>query len=214
MLTLYYSPQTRATRIVGLLMKMGHLEDVEVKTVGVQRRDGSGGADPNNLHPEGKVPLLVHDGEVIRESPAIILYLTDHFNSPLGRAIREKGRGEYLSWLAYYGDIVEPVTLFQFLPLGAPEYANILDNPAVKATFRGPEELKATLMAGLNGKRFLLGDTFSAADLLLSSTYMWFPAATPDDPVIRDWVARCAAELDQEALTAFETAAMKELELA
>jgi len=44
---------------------------------------GSGGADPANPHPEGKVPLLVHDG-VGRygESNAIMVYLTDLFPAP------------------------------------------------------------------------------------------------------------------------------------
>jgi glutathione S-transferase len=38
-----------------------------------------------------------------------------------------------------------------------------------------------------------MGDTFSAADLLLHGPYLWVPEATPDDPLIRDWIARCQA---------------------
>jgi glutathione S-transferase len=37
-----------------------------------------------------------------------------------------------------------------------------------------------------------MGDTFTAADLLIHSPYAWFDNA-PDDPLIKDWVARCMA---------------------
>jgi glutathione S-transferase len=40
---------------------------------------------------------------------------------------------------------------------------------------------------------WILGESFSAADLLLHGPYVWFPDATPDDPLIRDWIERCKA---------------------
>lgn len=213
MLTLYYSPQTRASRVISLLMKMGRLDDVDIRTVHVRRHDGSGGKDANNPHVEGKVPLLVHDGEVVRESPAVFLYLTDLFGGPLGRAVGEKGRGEYISWLAYYGDIIEPVMALQGMSMGNPKFARIFDEIGITATFRGPEEVKETLVATLREKPFLMGDEFSAADLLMASPYQWFPAATPDDPLVHAWVARCAEQIDQQALMDFEAKALKELGL-
>ena len=213
MLTLYYCPQTRATRIIGLLMMMEHLDDVTVKTVDIQRRDGSGGHDPANPHPEGKVPFLVHDGEIIRESSAIILYLTDHFGGPMGRDVGEKGRGEYLSWLAYYGDVIEPVMALQFLAMD-PAFSGVLEHPTIKSTFRGLDEIKATLRTALADKPFLLGDTFTAADLLMVSPYQWMPQATPDDPNVKAWVKRATDVVNQTAVAAYEAAAMKELGLA
>ena len=94
MLTLYHSPQSRSTRVVQLIHEMGKQDQVAIRTVGIARNDGSGAPDPANPHPEGKVPLLVHDGAQVRESNAVMLYLTDHFaDSPLaGRwAIRRAG---------------------------------------------------------------------------------------------------------------------------
>ena len=38
-----------------------------------------------------------------------------------------------------------------------------------------------------------MGEHYSAADLLVHSPYAWFQDATPDDPLIRDWIARCMA---------------------
>jgi glutathione S-transferase len=38
-----------------------------------------------------------------------------------------------------------------------------------------------------------MGDSYSAADILLHGPYVWFPDAMPDDALIRDWVERCKA---------------------
>jgi glutathione S-transferase len=54
-------------------------------------------------------------------------------------------------------------------------------------------ELTAKISAALQRGPYLLGDTYSAVDLLVQSPYAWFKDATPDDPAIKDWVARCGA---------------------
>jgi glutathione S-transferase len=182
MLKLYHAPHSRSTRIVSLIDELG--ADVAIETVTIARRDGSGGHDPKNPHPEGKVPLLDHDGTLIWESAAIILYLTDMFpQAGLGPQPGDPDRGPYLSWLAWYGDVVEPVMILH----------NVLqiEHPVLTTTFRGPDEVVARLSAALEKAPYLLGERFSAADLLLHSPYAWFREATPDVPVIRDWVARC-----------------------
>lgn len=183
MLKLYHAPHSRSSRIVQLLDELGATDEVDIMTVTIPRRDGSGGQDPKNPHPEGKVPMLVHDGTEIWETPAIILYLTDLFPaSGFGPVIGDRQRGTYLSWLAYYGDVVEPVMVLQ---------AAGLQHPYLEATFRGIDQVVARLEAALAHDPFLLGDRFSAVDLLLCSPFTWFPEATPDVPVIRAWVARC-----------------------
>ncbi len=200
MLTLYHSPQTRSTRIVRLLIELDVLDQVDIRIVGIRRHDGSGGADPSNPHPEGKVPLLVHDGVEIWESNAIILYLTDLFAAKrLGRPIGDKDRGSYLSWLAWYGNIVEPVLVFT---------AAGLSHPYLDATFRGAPEVAARLTAQLEKTPFLMGSEFSAADLLLVSPYTWMPQATPDVEVVRDWIVRCESRPSARQALEFDQAHM------
>jgi glutathione S-transferase len=61
------------------------------------------------------------------------------------------------------------------------------------------------LHAALEKGPWLLGDTYSAADLLVHSPYAWFAEMLPDDPLIKDWVARCMdrpANLRTKALDA------------
>lgn len=196
MLTLYHAPYSRSSRIVRLIDELGVLDQVDIRVVGVARNDGTGGADPANPHPEGKVPLLVHDGVEIWESSAIILYLTDLFpDAGLGRPIGHRDRGPYLSWLAWYGDVMEPVMVCHMAGL---------THPYLTATFRGMTEMTQRLSRQLELTPYILGGTFSAADLLLSSTFVWMPQATPDVPAISDWVARCQARPSAARLVAYD----------
>ena len=185
MLTLFHAPNSRSSRIVTLIDEMGITDKVQVVPVGIVRQDGSGAADPLNPHPDAKAPALMHDGTLITESGAVILYLTDLFpDSGMAPKQSDPKRGDYLTWLFYYGGVVEPVLLCEAMGI---------QHPALTVTFRGHAEIAARLRKALAKGPWLLGDTYSAADLLMHSPYAWFKDATPDDPLIHDWVARCMA---------------------
>ena len=196
MLTLFHSPHTRATRMYQLLVELGALDEVRVQTVDVKRSDGSGAPDAQNPHPEGKVPLLVHDGEAIWESSAIALYLTDMFpKAGLGPQVGDALRGRYLSWLAWYGDVVEPVVHFQ---------AFGIDHPALASTFRGMPEVRDRLATALEAAPYLVGEDYTAADLLVYSAFSWLPQMLPDHPAIKAWGARCAERPAAKAAADYE----------
>jgi glutathione S-transferase len=185
MLTLFHAPQSRSSRIVTLTDEMGITDRVKTRIVTIPRRDGSGGSDAANPHPEGKVPALLHDGTLITESPAVIQYMTGLFpDAGLAPKPGDPEYGEYLSWLHWYGSVMEPVMIFA---------AGGIDHPYLHVTFRGVPEVTARIERALAKGPWLLGDRFSAADLLVHSPYAWFGNMTPDVPVIRDWVARCQA---------------------
>jgi glutathione S-transferase len=197
MLTLYHAPVSRSTRIIQLALEMGILDRLDVRVVTIPRQDGSGGPDPSNPHPEHKVPTLVHDGEMIWESPAVMLYLTDLFpEAGFAPAPGAPRRGTYLSWLAYYGDVLEPVLIFDRLGIS---------HPLLGATYRTMREVGERLSSALSQSPWLLGDKPSAADLLLGSSFLWFRDATPQVGNVPDWVGRCtdlpsvraAAEFDR-----------------
>ncbi len=183
MLTLFHAPNSRSSAIVSLIDDMGITDWVKTRIVDIPRQNGSGRRDPVNPHPEGKVPVLVHDGQVITERGAIILHLTTMFpDSGLSPAVGTPEWGAYVSWLSWYQGVMEPVLVL--------DYAQ-LSHPALTATFRGHAEVTARLSAALQKGPWLLGDHYSAADLLVHSPYAWFSDATPDDPLIRNWVDRC-----------------------
>jgi glutathione S-transferase len=202
MITFYHAPMTRSSRVLALIAAMDLFDWVEIREVTVPRRDGTGRRDPLNPHPEGKVPLLVHDGVMIWESTAIMLHLTDLFpDSGLGVPAGDPQRGRYLSWLAWYSGVMEPVLIHD---------AAGLRHPFLTATFRGPDEIRARLSEALKEGDWLVGGRYTAADLLVASPYLWFKDLDPGCPRISDWVARCAAhpgrlaamEMDDRALAA------------
>lgn len=204
---LYHSPQSRSSNILSLLRLMGKETEVDIDIVHIQRQNGEGRKDPRNPHPDGKVPLLEVQGSLVRESGAIMLWLTDHFNSPLGRDVNDPMRADYLSWLFYYGNVIEPVLYLSFLELSDN------DSKTIKEWCRDKATMLMTLEAGLSKSDFLLGDRFSAADLLLSSPFQWVPGVLPDQGVLRDWYDRCIAAQDMAYVARFDTEAMAKLGL-
>lgn len=200
MLTLFHAPQSRSSAIVTLIEEMGITDKVEIRHVNIPRIDGSGARDPSNPHPEGKAPALLHDGHLITERGAIMLHLTTLFpDAGLAPPVGSPLWGEYLTWLSWYQGVLEPV-----LVMGALGIAH----PGIPNTFRGHAEAVARISAALQKGPWLLGDTFSAADVLVHSPYAWFGNITPDDALFQDWVARCMARPARLRVLAADTAAM------
>jgi glutathione S-transferase len=166
MITLYHAPRSRGVRILWLLEEIG--APYELKMVNIRRGDGSGARDESNPHPHGKVPALEHDGRVIFETTAIALYLTDLFpQAGLGPKVSDKERSEYLSWLAYYGGVFEPSLTAKFLKI-----------QHIYGTFAWApfDDVLDYLGRTLAARPFLLGDKFSAADIVYGGSMQFLIA--------------------------------------
>lgn len=182
MLTLYHAPQSRSSRIIWLLEELG--ADYELKITNIPRQDGTGASDPANPHPDKKVPALVDDGVLITESIAIVQYLTDKFPAAgLAPKIGDAKRGPYLSWLAYYAGVIEPVVTFGF--------AGLSDNPVLQRTFRDRAAMDRHILAGITPGPYLLGEKFSGADLLIASMGHFLRALLPAGAQMDAYLARC-----------------------
>jgi glutathione S-transferase len=184
MLTLHHAPQSRSSRIVWLLEELG--ADYRLAITDIPRPDGSGAPDPANPHPYKKVPALVDDGVLVTESSAIVLYLTDKFPAAgIGRPIGHPERGPYLSWLAFYAGVIEPVVHFEF--------AGVADNALLQRTFRDGAAMRRRVLAALEAGPYLLGDTFSGADVLVASLGQFVREMLPPGEVVDAYLARCNA---------------------
>lgn len=186
MLTLYHLPNSRSTSIVWLLEELAVPYETHIVS-NIRKPDGSGGVDPDNPHPHGKVPALVHDGHVVFEGGAIALYLTDLFpEKGLGPRPGEPTRGQYLSWLFYRSGVLEPAFMARRLNIphmyGAMGWA-----PA--------EEVEAVLNAHLEKHAYFTGDVFTAADIMAGGgiDFMLQFKLMNETPVLRDYCARIAA---------------------
>jgi len=118
------------------------------------------------------VPALVHDGKLVTESVPIALYLTDLFpKNRIGPQPGDPKRGEYLTWLAYYAGVMEPVLT------GA----------------AGREKVDHRLTQALRKGPYLLGTSFSAADILLASLMQFSRNLVPSDEIFDQFLARVTA---------------------
>jgi glutathione S-transferase len=185
MITLYHKPQTRASRFLWLLEELE--APYRVQPVSTRNRDGSGAVDPANPHPHGKVPALMDEGTLVFESPAIALYLTDKFpRNRLGPLPGDAQRGAYLSWLAYYGGVFEPSLMSKFMKVEVPRGS---------AGWVALEEMLPVLLARLQAAPYLLGEGFTALDVLYGSTFALFARSDilPRSPLIEAYVQRLIA---------------------
>lgn len=181
MLSLYHAPDSRSSRFIWLLEEIG--AEYEIVYCDIQRRSGRGAPDARNPHPEKRVPALSHDGVVVTEQAAIALYLTDAFpTAGLGAAVGDAARAPYLSWLAFYAGEIDPLYTTRSL------YHERLDPMTVRDHQRVAQRVIAALAKG----PFLLGDKFSAADILVSGPFEWDPDLANEAEAIRDWLGRLA----------------------
>ncbi len=205
MVKLYHSPHSRSSGVHSLLRLMGKETDVDIQIVHIKRQGGLGQGDPSNPHPEGKVPLLEVEGGYIRERGAIMLWLTDHYDSALGRGPNHPARGNYLSWLFYYGNVVEPILYLTYLDMA--------DNKMVYEWCRDQATMFQQIENALKKHQFLVDDTLSAADILVSAPFQWFPDLIPETGLVRDWFDRCMAAQDTQFIDSYDAEQMKVLGL-
>lgn len=185
MITLFHAPRSRSSRFLFLLEELG--APYEIKLVSIRRGDGSGAADPANPHPHGKVPAI-RDGEtLVFESAAVALYLTDKFPANgIGPLVGDPLRGAYLTWLAYYAGEMEPAWVSKFMQV---------EPPRGTAGWVKTDEIMAFVNATLDKGPYLLGDAFSAADILVGTTFALF-MGTPmleKTPLLEAYVKRITA---------------------
>lgn len=173
-LRLYHAPQTRSVRPRWLLEEI----DLPYELV---RLDLAAGDQKRpeylKLNPNGTVPTLVDGDLVIYESAAIVQYLADKVPAKrLAPSVGTPARGKYYQWIHYAMSALEPPAVTIFLhttgtPMGRPEYERI-PQLVPEARTQLASAVKV-VNAALTGKDYLLGDGFSAADVMIGSIVGW-----------------------------------------
>lgn len=185
MITLFHRPRTRSSRFIFLLEELE--APYQVKLVTTRTADGTGAVDPANPHPHGKVPAIIDDGILVFESPAIALYLTDKYPlQRLGPVIGDHDRGAYLSWLCYYSGVLEPAFISRFMNIEVPRGT---------AGWVPVEEAILAVTNALTPGPYMLGERFSAVDVLYGTTFAMFAKSPmmPKSAVIDEYVKRIVA---------------------
>jgi glutathione S-transferase len=199
-LVFYHSPNTRSGGTRVLLEEIGEPFELRVLNMkaGEQRKPAY-----LAVNPLGKVPAIVHGGQLVTEQGAIFIYLADLFpKAGLAPAIGDPLRGPYLRWLVYYGSSFEPAVIDRAMKREAA--------PASQSPYGDFDTMLSTLVEPLKKGPYLLGERFSAADVLWGTALRWTTTfkLVPELPEIKAYVARVTTR------PAFVRAAAKDAELA
>ncbi len=197
-ITFFHAPHTRSGATRALFEELGvdyELHALDFKA-GEQRQPAY-----LAINPMGKVPAILHGDALITEQPAVFLYLADLYPAaqlapPLGDPLR----GPYLRWMVYYGSCFEPAVLdksIQREPL----------SPSACA-YGDYDTMLKTLTDQLEKGPWLLGDTFTAADVLWGTALNWTTQfkLVPELPVIRAYIDRVLARPAMQRAAAADAA--------
>jgi glutathione S-transferase len=184
-LTFFHAAQSRSAGVRILLEALGApyiCQKIDFKAEDQRKPDYLA------VNPMGKVPAIRHGQSVVTEQVAIYIYLADYFSEAgLAPGLKDPDRGPYLRWMAFYGSCFEPAIVDQYLkrengPQGMSPYG----------TF---EAVIEALDAQLSKGPFVLGERFSAADILWGTALGWMLSfkIVPERPSFRALADRIAA---------------------
>jgi glutathione S-transferase len=159
-LVFYHNPQSRGRIVRWMLEEVGQPYKTEVLDYATRLKS----AEYLAINPMGKVPAIRHGDVVVTECGAICAYLADAFpQAGLAPAIGDKARGTYFRWLFFGAGPVEQATTHKALGVTYP------DERKRMVGYGSMEDVIKALELALDGKQYLLGDQFTAADVYLGS---------------------------------------------
>jgi glutathione S-transferase len=162
---LYYSPGACSLSPHIVSRELGI--NLELKRVNTKDKTIEGGGDYRSINPRGYVPALVLDnGQVLTEGPAIVQYLADQ--KPDAGVAPKAGsfeRYRLQEWLNFLTSEVHK----QFSPLFKPNTPEAY-KPIVKENLAGRFDW---LEQQLAGKEYLMGSQFTVADAYLFVLLGW-----------------------------------------
>lgn len=164
-LVFYYSPMSTAVVTHWVLEELG----IPYEKVKLDFATDTKKPEFLKLNPNGAVPVIVHDGTPIFESAAIAIYLGETFGVEKGLfPAAGPQRGQALAWIVWAN-----VTLggamgrYQFSSERVPEEQR--NAKAAEVARADVERLFGLLDGVLNGKQWIVGDSFSIVDAHVAS---------------------------------------------
>ena len=184
-ITLFHAPNSRSFGALLLLEELGVPYGLRVLNLkaGEQRQ-----ADYLAVNPMGKVPAILHGDGVVTEQVAIFLYLADLFpDASLAPPVGDALRGPYLRWMVFYAACFEPAVIDRALER---EPGKISMSP-----YGDYDTMLGTVLGRLRAGPWMLGERFSAADVLWGTSLYWTTQfkLVPEAPEIMSYLGRYGA---------------------
>lgn len=182
-LTLYHAIPSRGAITRWMMEELGEPYDLHLLDLskGEQKKP-----DYLAINPMGKVPALRHGDTVVTEVAAICAYVADEFpEKKLNVPVGDPRRGAYLKWLFFAPGVIEPAVSDRAFPRKEP--------PRPSAIGYGDFDTTMTVLsqAVSNARPYLLGEHFTAADVVIGSQLQWGMMFNliPERPEFKTYVA-------------------------
>ena len=185
---LYGTSRSRAARSLWALEEVGaKYEHIPMPTTEAKT--------PEHLkrNPNGHVPVLEDDGHYVWESMAINLYLAEKYGKSGLWPSDALGHADAYKWSFWGISEVEP----HLLAILVNRVLAPADQRDEKAAQKAVDALKAPLKVlddSLKGREYLLGNTFTIADLNAAAVLSWAPMMRLDlsaTPTAQAWLQKC-----------------------
>lgn len=183
-LVFYTNPQSRGQIVRWMLEEVG----VPYRTVLLDYGTSMKGADYLAINPMGKVPAIVHHGQVVTECAAICAYLAEAFPEASLKPGPD-GLADYYRWMFFAAGPVEAAFSNRAAGFAPPEDKQRMFG-------YGHFELAIdTLETAVAGKSYVAGDRFSAADVYVGSmiNFLTMFGVLPPRPAFTDYLAGLTA---------------------
>ena len=185
MMKLYWAPRSRSFTALWLMEETGQpyqrvLTDI---TTGAQKAP-----EYLAINPMGKVPALSDGDATLAEAAAICAYVAERYpEAKLAPPLGDIRRAKYLYWLFFSPGCIEPAIV---------QLATKIEMNQVAAGWGEAQRVFDVLDAALSKGPWLLGDSFSAADVMIGSGLNYAVRLfkmVPARPSFDAYIARCAA---------------------
>lgn len=163
-LTLYHAAPSRSSVVLWMLEEIGEPYDIHLLSL---KKGGNRAPDYLAVNPMGKVPALRHRDAVITEVAAICTYLADAFpNAGLNIPLNDPRRGPYLKWLFFGPGVLEGAVMDRAYPRSG-------EPPRAALGYGDFDTTMNVLADAVTPGPFLMGDRFTAADVVIGSNVRW-----------------------------------------
>ena len=181
-ITLFHAPNSRSSGALTLLEELG--APYELHLLNLQTGDQRQPAFLA-INPMGKVPAIRHRDAVVTEQVAIYIYLADLFpEAGLAPGLTDRRRGPYLRWMTFYAACFEPALVDKAMKREP--------GAQMMSPYGTLDAVLSTLTSQLEAGPYMLGEEFSALDVLWGGALHWMTAfgLIPATPLIKDYLDR------------------------
>lgn len=159
-LVLYTNPQSRGRIARWMLEEVGQPYKTEVLDFATSAKS----PDYLAINPMGKVPALRHGDVVVTETAAICAYLADAFpQAKLAPPPGDRLRAPYYRWLFFAAGPIEAAASNKALGFVVPQGREGMMG------YGTTDRVMAVLEQAVSAAEYLVGNTFTAADLYVGS---------------------------------------------